>query len=875
MFKRVIAIVTVFAAMFFLSGGVEAAAGDIERAGNGNGRDFRDDIRSDKRETVNTPTDGDNWLIYWYACGSDIESGRILFDPQTDLATGKIVLADPEHQPGDISRCIREIEKASLSPNVKVLVQAGGAVVWGHPKFQANNAQIDVSKKFLFDSAGRKFYWLDSDGKSENYVFTKDRPIWHSENWRLVTPGNVLHHEDKLLKTGTVTRYLYDAENKDWKPRKVIAVDAKKFVSDMGSGSALEDFLRYGRQLERELYPDGNVRRIFIFRDHGGGSLGGLCLDMYTGKTISLPELQRAFAKVWKTSPEQLDNPPFEVVAFDMCQMSTYETAVALEGIAHYMVASQEVTVGKVSYDYTAVLNAISTNPKINGDKIGENICTSYLADAIRTYRELQPVMPSFVDPTPILTISVIDITQMPEVTTAYENFGNTLLEMAQNPKYATPVQSNLTLIVDRYTEKYSNKLIDLKNFTQNIQRNNFYARFPNVTARGDELLAALDKAVIRNIERGDQRLKGGGLSTIYPFTSYGEEKLSVGERVKRRNNAVASYGSLAGIGMAPKSQSALYEELLSTASQSVSQPKQENPVMAPDSKADTDSTIQPNPFDFTDLRQIKANPDDTNTTSIKLTQDQLDRIAGVRGLVARFKLIEKDNIPCFVMLYLGGDINVKENWDSGEFTGTFRGKWLAINNQPVYTEIVSDSTEKDELGNKIGGSVTYSVPIFLNGRSCDLWISCSYPDEKFSVVSARPDTDTEIPSDELFGLTKGDVVCPRYPTMILSESIIEDLHATYGEDSTKWTAEQKNEVAEYLVKMNAIFLAEGDEFKIGDTLTIDNVTLPDGCYAYAFEFVNPIGLGNAITSFDTLFKVTGGNFEQIPFEKATLEDLR
>ncbi len=58
-------------------------------------------------------------------------------------------------------------------------------------------------------------------------------------------------------------------------------------------------------------FPDGNVRKIFIFRDHGGGSLYGVCVDMYTQNIISLQEIKSAFETVWGTSPEDtLNNPP-------------------------------------------------------------------------------------------------------------------------------------------------------------------------------------------------------------------------------------------------------------------------------------------------------------------------------------------------------------------------------------------------------------------------------------------------------------------------------------------------------------------------------------------------------------------------------------
>ncbi|MBR1807187.1 MAG: hypothetical protein IJ774_12490, partial [Selenomonadaceae bacterium] len=144
MFKRTIAAVMILAVTLCLNFVAEAK----QNFGNGNGRD---DFHSGSftPSDTNAPTarvfdngapndTGDQWLIYWYACGTDIESGRILFGPGTDLATNKIVLAEPTRRTGDVTRCIRELERADLSSGkVTVLMQAGGTMVWGHEKFRS------------------------------------------------------------------------------------------------------------------------------------------------------------------------------------------------------------------------------------------------------------------------------------------------------------------------------------------------------------------------------------------------------------------------------------------------------------------------------------------------------------------------------------------------------------------------------------------------------------------------------------------------------------------------------------------------------------------------------------------------------------------
>ena len=52
----------------------------------------------------------DNWLIYWYVCGSDLESGG-----------------------GAATSDINEMLQAQLPANVKILIQAGGTTEWKNP----------------------------------------------------------------------------------------------------------------------------------------------------------------------------------------------------------------------------------------------------------------------------------------------------------------------------------------------------------------------------------------------------------------------------------------------------------------------------------------------------------------------------------------------------------------------------------------------------------------------------------------------------------------------------------------------------------------------------------------------------------------------
>lgn len=132
-----------------------------------------------------------------------------------------------------------------------------------------------------------------------------------------------------------------------------------------------------------------------------------------------------------------------------------------------------------------------------------------------------------------------------------------------------------------------------------------------------------------------------------------------------------------------------------------------------------------------------------------------------------------------------------------------------------------------------------------LNGRLCSLSVSCEYPSQTYRIIGAQPDSD--IPVDEIYGLGKGDVVSPVYLRIKLSETDIE-----------KFKGATQSEMFEIVKDSGIISLVAGTPFTIGDSLTVQNGTLPDGQYAYMFEFVNPVGGDNTYTQ-PVVFNIKNG----------------
>lgn len=729
--------------------------------------------------TPYTPTTtyspNDKWLIYWYVCGTDIESQRSY---------------------GDVRRCIEEVEKANLSANVKILMQAGGTTVWKHPKFTANN--------------------------------------------------------------GKVGRYVYAANDRTWTPRQMFYTNDPIHAANMGSYEGLKDFLEYGKQYEQENgVPE---HRVFIFVDHGGGSLSGVCQDeLFDGRMIGLSDIRKAFKEVWGTSD---NNPPFEVVAFDTCVMSTYETAVCLEGISRYMVASQESIYGSVMFEYTGLLNGLSANPAMNGAELGKIICDTYRNDALNHSNRSANLSPA-----DVMTMSVIDISRMPALKSAYDEFGRTALVYVKNSGYsATSLFSNVAVQSERYPcDEIINSAaragqylvadaVDLKNFAENVMIAKGGYAPDNLKQVSNKLVAAVDNAVIYNKVRGSVLARGGGLSTPYPYV--------VG------NFGFYTFDSLAKEGLAPQSQSDLYKKLADT----VSTPRRGfNIPFGVNTQGGGVNIASGSVFDLSDLQGHVVDVDkDEQTVSINLTKDEMDRISNVYGLIAYFKVV--DDVAH--MVFLGNDTNITEDWESGDFTGKFDGKWIKINGQPILVQVYSKAPIVN--GQKIGTEL-YISPIVLNDTTCNLMIACDYPSETYKIIGARPEVNSATPTGEIYGIDKGDVVKPMYLGYSMTKKTVNDdkkaekqleemkKAAKEFEELTK-KAENGKEIDqkryEELAKMMnkaGLEFSVGDPIPIGDSVEIKKDTLPNGYYVYLFQLVNPVGGKDAFSDMEAIFTLEEG----------------
>lgn len=744
------------------------------------------------------------WLIYWYVCGTDIETTRIAFGSNTNLMSDDpkaLQLAEPDREPGDATRCIKEIERAELSPDVRIFMQAGGTYVWGHEKFRDLNAKINTAIGYVKDENGE-----------ETPITVYKAPSVSVRQWFLTGGGGHTVATPKV--NGKLGRYVYDKDHRSWYPREqlpiitqtvtledgtLVDVSAPNTETDMGSKAGFVSFLRAGQKLERELYPDGNVRRALILVDHGGG-IRGVCADEYTGNMLGLKEISDAFAEVnggW-TNP---DEKPFEVVAFDACIMSVYETAVAVEDAAKYMVASQESTIGKVMFGYTGLLNDLSKNPSMSGSELGKVICNTTWEDSKITDKEFG------INSNSVFTESVIDLSapKMDALKTAYANFSEAAVRVVQkNPDdiVQTFVKfKNAANVAERFSILAGDPdMVDLKNFADNVKET-----FPELNATGTELVKAIDNSVVYN-KRGSAYKRGGGLSIYYPF-----DLIYSGAKTYK---AVTANDNLS-----PAAPEKLYDYLYSGVTENL---KLES-VVDPKTKKTINFWTIPkgSVFDLSGLSGVDVDVDeDKKTASIELDEDQLKGVESVRYRLL-YIVPRKDDDEKMDALYLGSDSDIDENRQTGTFKVAFNGKkWVTLDGEPLLVQVISDATRKNNDGKKIGGNDICYSPVLLNGERYKLFFVRNYPNEKVSLIGVAPDNDGQItlPSGQLESFKKGDIVTPLYVQ----------------------------------IKDGNVELARGKSITIGDKPNLETATLYNGIFVYAFEFVNPLGEGN-------IYKVENG----------------
>lgn len=639
------------------------------------------------------------------------------------------------------------------------------------------------------------WYLCGSDLETRSAAASKDL----AELFRARLPDNVTvviqtggakqwHHSE--ISSRHIGRYVYHGG-------KLEHVD-KLPQASMGDWKTLASFLDFCKKN----YPADH--QVFVFWDHGGGSIGGVANDEnFDFDFLSLKEIRQAFESVHTPSSSR---PPFDIIGFDTCLMATLDTANTVSGFAHYMVASQELEPGN-GWQYTGWPEALGADTSISGAELGKAICDTYMEGCRMEGTEGNA------------TLSLINLEALPHLNMAYNALGLEAVGAAMENDAFYAILGRQANAAENYmnsrSEGFTN-MVDIGSFVRNLKR--------SLPAFSQILLDALDEAIIYKVS-GPYR-NPSGLSCYYPFDGNSD-----GFNAMLNTGNVTSFLILNGLqfGFLDADSAVAHLESIaddiSAAVETDDGKESETPPSPPEQASSSGlsgllsghatsgggtvanlaamlgqtsnaalASVSPlAPLDISSLEDFAVTITDTGDAQLALGPDQVRFLDSVRFYLAYYS-VEDD-----LILLLGKDADIQADWDAGVFRDNFRGVWAALDGHLVYLEI----THEGETFNH------YAVPIKLNGVRCNLAVVYDFTREAYRVFGARRLSGNNMADKALIKLKQGD----RVTTILKAMSIS-------GEDDDF----QDIEV---------------DEFTLGETVAFEDIDMGDGTFMFLFEMTD------------------------------------
>lgn len=448
--------------------------------------------------------------------------------------------------------------------------------------------------------------------------------------------------------------------------------------ASMSSPATLQSFLEYGKKN----FPSEN--NIFIFWDHGGGSVVGAIADeYYPGKLMSLQEMKQAFAAVY---PSKKGKKPFALVGFDACLMATVDTAQNFAPFADYLVASEEVEPGN-GWSYTPWLTALGQDTKMAAVDVGKNICDTYL-EGCKAYGTEGAA-----------TLSLTDLSALPALQKAYTGLGQeALAKAAQDINTFLPEYGRSAMNAENYggnTPKtgYTN-MVDLGHLAKNTTE--------LLPKHAPQVVAALEKCVVYKVN-GPYRNNSHGLSGFY---LYGIDAGNLQEYYALDTTPEPFKYLYSYMAAGPDMENTIKEYV----------GKQANSKSAPRL-----NTLRSHPLEDA---KVDILPDGTAQMSLKPYEAAMLKSV-------QFMLLNVDR-KADTIIVMGSDNNLKADWKKGVFRDNFVGNWGNLDGHFVYMEVL-DENEKYTL---------YSVPLKVNDEQVSMITAYNYDTGKYKILGTRKDVE-------------------------------------------------------------------------------------------------------------------------------------
>lgn len=226
-----------------------------------------------------------------------------------------------------------------------------------------------------------------------------------------------------------------------------------------------------------------------VIWDHGGGLSGAAWDDTNGGDNLTLKEIASALTSA------NLDN--LDILAFDACLMGMVEVATEFEGLADYLVASEELVPGD-GFAYDDLLNAVNAFDEASALDVVNAMLTTYAAE----YAGQRDI-----------TMSAVDLTQVDALNAALNQFTNVVIGQLGTRSTLTAVRTAARDSVD-FPSDASYDYVDLRDFMSRLTGNSVPA---SVRTAAAGVITALDAAVLDEVGTVS---RAGGLSIYLPFGS-------------------------------------------------------------------------------------------------------------------------------------------------------------------------------------------------------------------------------------------------------------------------------------------------------------------------------------------------------------------
>lgn len=257
----------------------------------------------------------------------------------------------------------------------------------------------------------------------------------------------------------------------------------------LGESSTFTNFLNYAyKNFKTDNYD-------LVIWDHGLGALGAVNDDNFND-FLNVKEMKESL----KASPFD-ENNKLSTITFRTCLNGTIEIASIFEDYANYLVASEEITLGKTGYSVLNYINNIST--KDDG--------LSYSKKFVESYQNQIELIDPF--ETADSTYAIIDLTKFDKLAKEFNEFISDI-DFTKNYDEIARIRSNLHQYAVNEANSYDYDTVDLYNLITNLK----YISPENA----QDVLNILDEMILYNWATNES---SNGLAIYFPYNGSNEVK--------------------------------------------------------------------------------------------------------------------------------------------------------------------------------------------------------------------------------------------------------------------------------------------------------------------------------------------------------------